>query len=237
MNDLLVSPVLRAARGAVTAVVAGGLGVAAHVAGGGNLPSAAWMTAIVLALGSVCIASMGRPAGLLRLVVLVGGGQFATHLVLTASAGHGGGHPSRGPALVQSMPSTDVGAGRRGSLRELTEVRVEPDAGGDLVVPHWFTHVVSDLTGPNAAMALAHLAAAGVVAWWLAQGERALWTVLVLVGWSVAHALLRVTVRSDCAAVVEPEVGPWSVGAQRPSRLRNPLAGGLGRRGPPLTAI
>ncbi|GAA1451578.1 hypothetical protein GCM10009641_86210 [Mycobacterium cookii] len=86
-------------------------------------------------------------------------------------------------------------------------------------------------------MALAHLAAAGVVAWWLAQGERALWTVLVLVGWSVAHALLRVTVRSDCAAVVEPEVGPWSVGAQRPSRLRNPLAGGFGRRGPPLTAI
>jgi hypothetical protein len=41
-------------------------------------------------------------------------------------------------------------------------------------------HVLADLTGSNALMALAHLAAATVVGLWLAMGERALWTVVTL---------------------------------------------------------
>jgi hypothetical protein len=60
-------------------------------------------------------------------------------------------------------------------------------------VPAPVQHLLADLTGPHALMALAHFAAAAVIGLWLAVGERALWTVLALtadgVRGLVRHAL------------------------------------------------
>src|SRR3712207_8594820 len=36
-------------------------------------------------------------------------------------------------------------------------------------------HLIEDMTGPHAAMAVGHVAAAALVGLWLAAGERALW--------------------------------------------------------------
>jgi hypothetical protein len=39
---------------------------------------------------------------------------------------------------------------------------------------------MQDLTGPNMLMAMAHLAAAALVGWWLSSGEQALWSLICL---------------------------------------------------------
>lgn len=238
VRKLRVGPGLRVARGAVAAAVAVGLGLAAHVAAGGLLPSAAWVLLIFGGVATVTVASMGGPAGLLRLVALVGGGQFATHAMLTALAGHGGDHgPVRARVAQVQESIAGVSSGRRGSLHDLTMGRLEPTGSGEVAVPHWMTHVLDDMSGPHAAMAVAHFAAASIVAWWLAQGEHALWTVLVLLGSTAAHALSRLVAMY---AVHPPSVRSAPVragGAQRPCRLLASLTGGPGRRGPPPIAI
>ncbi len=240
MSELRAGPGLRLARGLLTATVAGGLGLVAHTAAGGLLPPVLWLFLIYLALAAVAVVSMGGPAGLWRLVALVGGGQFATHLMLTALAGHAGDHrPARAPLTHREEPIAGVGSDRRGSLYDLTVGPVEPATGGEFVMPHWMTHLLDDLTGPHAAMALAHLAAAVVVAWWLAQGESALWAILVLLGASVVWALARlVSVHRVTALVARPSTTRTTAAQQRPPRLlADPLTGGLGRRGPPLIVI
>src|SRR3954468_21066272 len=65
-------------------------------------------------------------------------------------------------------------------------------AAGDRVqrvLPYPVQHLIADLTGAHAVMALGHLAAAVVVGLWLAMGERALWTGLPLTGDPVAWAI------------------------------------------------
>ncbi|MFA6297766.1 MAG: hypothetical protein WC642_01280 [Nocardioides sp.] len=239
MSDLRAGPVLRLARGLLTATVAGGLGLGAHVAAGGLLPPATWLILIYAALAAVVIASLGVPAGLFRLVLLVGGGQFATHLMLTAVAGHAGDHrPVRASARHREELVSTPGTGRRGSLHDLTMGQVEPPSGGEFVVPHWLTHILDDLTGPHAAMAVAHLAAAAVVAWWLAQGESALWTILVLLGASFLRRLTRRgPVHGFTASGGREFTTRIAAAQQRLRRLLAPLTGGLGRRGPPLIVI
>lgn len=58
-----------------------------------------------------------------------------------------------------------------------------------LSVPAPLQHVVADMTGQHALMALAHLLAAVVVGLWLAVGERALWGVLTTTTELVGRAL------------------------------------------------
>lgn len=237
VNDLRVGPGLRVVRGVVAAAVAVGLGLTAHVSAGGLLPATGWMILIVAGVATVAVASMGSPAGLFRLLVLVGGGQFATHLMLTALAGHAGDHrPVRAASTYAQEPITD-GRARSGSLHDLMMGRVEPTTGSDFVLPHWASHVVDDVTGPHAAMAVAHLAAAVIVAWWLARGEQALWTVLALLGASVMQALVRLIAVYDIAPLFARPSAMGIVRAERWSLLLAPMTGGLGRRGPPLTAI
>lgn len=238
VNDPCVGPGLRVARGVVAAAVAVGLGLTAHVSAGGLLPPAGWMILIVAGAATVAVASMGSPAGFVRLMVLVGGGQFATHLMLTALAGHDGDHrPVRVPLTNAQERIADVDSGRSGSLHDLMMGRVEPSTDGDFVLPHWASHIVDDVTGPHAAMAVAHLAAAAIVAWWLARGEQALWTVLTLLGASVMQALVRLIAAYDIAPLFARPSTPGTVQAQRWCLLLAPMTGGLGRRGPPLIAI
>ncbi|WP_459975792.1 hypothetical protein [Nocardioides pyridinolyticus] len=238
MSDLRAGPGLRVARGLVTATVAGGLGLVAHVAAGGLLPPVIWLILLYAAIATVAIASMGGPAGLFRMIVLVGGGQFATHLMLTLLAGHAGDHlPARAPSTHTDGFVAEVGSGRRGSLYDLTMGRPEPLSGGEFVMPHWLTHILDDLTGPHAAMAFAHLAAAAVVAWWLAQGEAALWTVLALLAASVVRVLTRFTsMHGVTTRGAQPSIHA-AASEQGPARQLASLTGGLGRRGPPLIVI
>ena len=239
MNELRAGAGLRLARGLLTATVAGGLGLVAHTTADGLLPSVPWLILIYLALAAVAIGAMGAPAGFLRLAALVGGGQFATHVMLTALAGHAGDHrPASSPSTQRQEFVAGVGSERRGSFYDLTMGPVEPANGGEFVIPHWVTHLLDDLTGPHAAMALAHLAAAVVVAWWLAQGESALWTILLLLGASVVRALTRlVAVHRVTTPLARASTTRSTAAELRPPRRLAPLTGGLARRGPPLIVI
>lgn len=83
MSELRAGPGLRIIRGLIAAGIAAGLGMVAHVGAGGLLPSLPWLVVMVTGLAFVAIGALGTPAGLLRLIALVAGGQFFTHVMLT----------------------------------------------------------------------------------------------------------------------------------------------------------
>lgn len=199
-----------------------------------------WLAVIFVVAAAVAIGSLGLPAGLLRLVALVAGGQFVTHLMLTALAGHAGDHQTGAVTSATLSPGPSMaaaGSSRRGSLYDLTMPQVGAGPGDGFATPHWLTHVVDDLTGPHALMAIAHLAAGVVVAYWLALGERALWRLIMLLGTVASRALgcLTPTHRPAVIAARGVCLAPeWPNRIQRP---REPLTGGSARRGPPLVVI
>lgn len=201
-----------------------------------------WLVFLFVAITAVAVRVMGVPAGLLRLAALVGGGQFVTHLTLTALAGHAGDHrPSPAPSAASGSrepPMANVAGGRRGSFYDMTMGPVDSPTGAELRVPHWLTHVLGDLTGPHAAMAVAHLAAAIVVAWWLSRGERALWALIALLGASVFLALSRLVSVHCVTAIAGRQRTARTTDVQLRLRRRlAPLTSGQGRRGPPLLVI
>ena len=121
-------------------------------------------------------------------------------------------------------------------------------AGDDahLSVPAPVMHLVADMTGPHAAMALAHLAAAAVVGLWLALGERALWTVIALADRRVrclVHAVTAaiVAARAVLALCCSPVARKCRDDARHQSddlgttpALDPAIGRSLARRGPPL---
>ncbi len=233
MSELRAGPGLRWARAGLTAVVACSLGLFAHVLAGGQLPAVGWTAAGVATVWVACAALLGRPASRLRLIALVGGGQAAFHLLLTALAGHGGPgqatshHATTPPYAAPVADAQD----RRGSFYDLT-MAATVDSTQGWSTPHWLTHVVEDLTGPHAFMALAHLAAAAGVACWLAVGEQAVWVLVCLLGANVLGTLARVwpglqplTHPDHSRPSVRRTPEPFPVARPRRSRLQ--------RRGPP----
>ena len=240
MSDVSAGPALRVGRGLVVAAVAAALGLVAHVGAGGVLPQGPWLAATFIGVAAVTIGSLGVPAGLLRLVVLVAGGQFFTHLMLTALAGHAGDHPATALAVPDPSPGRPMaadGSDRVGSLHDLTMTQAGQKPGVELGASHWLTHVVEDLTGPHALMALLHVAAAVIVAWWLAQGESALWRLLLLLGATAIRTFS--AVKPVLVAAIPDKRGRsrhagWWGRSFRPLVL---LAGGLDRRGPPAVVI
>ena len=240
MSGMRAGPALRVSRGLVVAVVSTGLGLMAHVGAGGLLPTDLWLAVTFIGVAAVTIGSLGVPAGLLRLVTLVAGGQFFTHLMLTALAGHSGDHPSTTAAVrgtSSELPVAAVGSDRAGSFYDLTMTYAGQAPGAELGAPHWLTHIIDDLTGPHALMALLHLGAAAILAWWLAQGESALWRLILLLG---ATAIRTFYPLKPVAAPAMPDVDGLSPRTQWGSRPFRPLvllAGGLDRRGPPVVVI
>ncbi len=184
MSELRAGWVLRWTRAALVAALILGSGLAAHVSAGGQLPD---LRVIVLLASTTllgCAALLGRPVTTRAAIALLALGQAGFHLTLTALAGHAGAgsHTVAGGSGRADILQLSAAGGRRtGSLRDLMSSPPVP-TGGDLqlVAPHWVQHVVADLSGANAVMALAHLAAAGAVGWWLASGEAALWTLVCL---------------------------------------------------------
>jgi hypothetical protein len=139
VSDLRAGIGLRFARGVVTAAVAAGIGALCHVGAGGLLPSVPWLIAVFAGVAAVTIASLGIPAGLLRVMALVGGGQFVTHAMLTALAGHRGDHQSHrssADVVVRPIRVPDApGAGRQGSLHDLS--MPQATSASAPAPPHW----------------------------------------------------------------------------------------------------
>jgi hypothetical protein len=169
-------------------------------------------------------------------------GQTLIHVALTMMAGHEGA-PAPDAAAATSRPvSPDLADGGRrvGSLYD--QLHREPPVLEHLTVPSPLGHVFADLTGANAGMALAHLAAAAAVGLWLASGERALWTVLTLTSHRV-EGLVRagidayvavIRTLSGLACTHRLGVAPTStvLVKRRPPKLLR-LARAIVRRGPP----
>jgi hypothetical protein len=245
--DRSAGPLLRWARAVLLAAVAMASGTLAHASAGGLIPG---RTALLVLFGiCVVIAAtlLGRPASTLRVVVLVMAGQTFIHGSLTALAGHKGDPPpthSPAPRPLPQVPVPQAGSGSRsGSLYDqLYANRSTATAPPQLTVPAPVQHLLADMTGPHAAMALAHLAAAALVGLWLARGERALWTILDLMQAArngLAHslvtsrALLRL-VLGRLASVLARRVGrPASAETVRTRPTTRLLARSVVRRGPP----
>lgn len=225
-----MDPCLLWARAGIVGLTAFVLGTVGHVTADGLLPGPVML--IVLAAASVLLSApvLARPATPARLLTLLVGGQTVIHTLLTATAGHTGDaarphHEVAARHLAETLPVVD---GRRvGSFQDaLAAGSVEPSAGAPALP---VGHLVDHLTA-HAPMMAVHLAAAALVALWLAHGERCLWTVLAL----LAH---RITVVVLTALPVVPRpaslrryarelapAGPRSVWLTRPDS----------RRGPPL---
>lgn len=176
---------LRWTRAGLLAAVALVSGIVAHASMGGLLPGPVALAALFAVSTAMVAPLLGRPASSLRVVLLVMAGQTFVHGTLTALSGHRGDPPLRpattAPSFTPPLP-VPTGPGRRGSYYELAYAQQHPGTGHvALTVPAPVQHLLADMTGPHAAMAVAHLAAAAVVGAWLAVGERALWTILALV--------------------------------------------------------
>jgi hypothetical protein len=195
--------VLRWCRALLLAAVAMAAGVAGHLGADGLMPGRAALVVLFLtcAVGAACF--LGRPASRLRVVLLLIGGQTFIHGGLTALAGHRGDPPLVRTPVAAHLAATP-GAGRRvGSLLDQFNAvapGARPGQRVELAVPYPVQHLLADLTGAHAAMAVAHLTAAVVVGLWLAMGERALWTVLRLAGDLAARVLEPALDRSRAVA-------------------------------------
>lgn len=188
-----VDPSLVWLRALVVGALTFAVGVVGHVSADGLLPTLPAL-AIVFAL---CVAASAplllQQAASARLVAMLMGGQFGVHLMLTMTAGHRGDHavsttPSAPARPIFGEPTLPVVDGRRiGSLSDAYRAANEPSQlAPEQATALPFQHLISDLVA-HAPMMVAHLAAAAVVGWWLACGEKTLWALLALLGrWILA---------------------------------------------------
>jgi hypothetical protein len=231
------TPALRWWRALVLAGVAFGLGLVAHLSAGGLVPGRTGLAILFGLTLTGCAAFLGRAASTLRIATLVVAGQAFIHTVLTASSGHAGDpHATAPPGTPIGDPVSLAGTGRSGSLHDIYERgSLARGAGGQLVVPDWAQHLVDDLTGPHAAMAVAHVVAAALVGLWLASGERALWALIRLSRHAVTSTVQQLSAALAALAPVPPVDAAQPRLDSGPARRLHSvlLASTHGRRGPP----
>jgi hypothetical protein len=206
------------------------LGVAGHLMADGLLPGTPWLVALAAFSVLACVPVLARPASALRMVALVVGGQTFIHLCLTLGAGHVGdprtavGSPR--PQGPTQLPMVD--GHRVGSFQDAFAGSGSMPAQTPTLPVH---HLVADLSA-HAPMMVVHLVAAALAGFWLAVGERCLWTLVALTTRRLA-ALVRpvlpvtVTVLSRRSYVVDRTPA-------LPRRLW--VIRQVSRRGPPLLA-
>lgn len=192
------------------------------------------MTLIYLATAALMAVALSRQASLARLAVLLVGGQFGIHVLFSASAGHGSDPAAAGGALAASPTGLMREAnGGHGALIDHYRSGIDAAlAAGppDPAVPAWFVHLVAEVSGPNALMTIAHIAAALVCAVWLASAERALHFLRDLFGRGLWAASIGVTVLPAGRLLAAP--------TGQTIALRTSYWGsGTGRRGPPLALL
>jgi hypothetical protein len=120
-----------------------------------------------------------------------------------------------GQALVHAVLTAL--SGHRGE-----EVRASP-------LPEWLEHLVADLSGTHALMALGHALAAGLVGLWLGVGERALWALLRRAGRFLTVAAGRGTTPVRRSTIVRAR-------SERADPVLVALCCVVRRRGPPVPA-
>ena len=171
----------RIARAGVLGVVAVSLASAAHLLAGGVVPSAAALALIAGVVAASSAPVLGVRASTRRIVALVLAQQVALH-VLFAYIGLASGRMVMGSAPM-AMPGMHM-AGMGGA----TSLTHGPSVSWSMLSGH----LMGDLgTGRGAAMTVTHLAAAALVGWWLAVGERLLWSLVIMLAAAGAAALLR----------------------------------------------
>ncbi len=237
--DRTAGGALRWARALLLALVALSSGVVAHLSADGRLPGPAVLGVLFLVCVAGAAAFLGRPASTLRVVVLTVLGQTVVHGFLTALSGHRGDPPLRRVAAtpVPVQPSVPTpGQGRSGTYFDLVYAPTSHGTGTRLTLAAPVQHLIADLTGPHAVMALAHLAAATLVGLWLAVGERALWHLVALAtdgarravtAACASYALVRLAVSVALPPLPLRDLGP-------PPQARDVLDRIVVRRGPPL---
>jgi hypothetical protein len=196
----------------------------AHTSAGGMLPSVLVLVGLTGATTLILAAVLGRPAGRIRVVGLLAGGQAVLHLAMTVLSGHT-------PAPVAVHAHHHVHA-------PTSALSAHAEASPDLLGT-WLSHLQDDLSGPNLAMACAHMVAAVVLGWWLASGERALWGLIRV--WVMSGRLLLLARRAAVALRALPAgvdaddiTRPVSRGPERVQpQHRLLLACAVVRRGPP----
>ena len=230
----------------VRALVLGGVafvaGLVAHLSAHGLVPGTRALVVLFLLVSAGTACFLGRPASTRRVVLLLMAGQTFIHAGLTALSGHAG-----DPAVVTSRALAVTGpvtlpdpraVERSGSLFDQYAATVPRGAeSAQPVLPAWMQHLVADLTGPHAVMALAHLAAAAVVGLWLAAGERALWALLSRAASALTEtigvlvALVRAGALTTSSVLPAPQRRTVRAEAARPDVRA--LATVVTRRGPP----
>ncbi|WP_308216343.1 hypothetical protein [Prauserella aidingensis] len=85
-----------AVRGVLLAATSAALSVTAHGAAGGGLPHPATTVVVSSLTGWVATATAHRARGIRGILLFLGSGQLAAHVLLTTLSGHGG----EGPAML-----------------------------------------------------------------------------------------------------------------------------------------
>ena len=196
----------------------------------GLLPGTAFLVVLFAFIVLAGLPMLARPASRLRLLALLVGGQTFIHLCLTLTAGHAvtRGRPRSTAPRDTGLTQLPVVDGRRvGSFQDaFVGTSAQPATTPTLPIHH----LVADLSA-HAPMMAAHLAAAALVALWLAYGERCLFSVLALTA-----RLLLALVRPALAVDV-PVVLRTSLTTVAATPVRHFLVGrSVSRRGPPLLA-
>ena len=205
------------------------LGTAGHVMADGLLPGPAFLVALFAGTVLIGLPVLARPASRVRLLGLLVGGQTFIHLCLTLTAGHRG-----DPRLPAATLPADTGTAqlpvvdghRVGSFQDAFVGTASQPATTPTLPIH---HLVADLSA-HAPMMAAHLAAAALVALWLAYGERCAYAVLALTA-RLLLALVRPALAVDVPVVLRTSL----VVVTAP--FTQLLVGhSVSRRGPPLLA-
>lgn len=212
---------LRVLRSGVLAVCALGLSAAAHALAGGHLPGATPLVALAAGAWLACWAagrwrlSPGAVTGLL------GAGQVGVHAVLSAlEPASAGGHGAARPVPTGLEALTAAGT-----------THASAHAAGH-AAGHAGALWLGGPSSADAAMLLAHAAAAAAVGLVVARGESALWDLCAwLAPLAPALLLLLLLVLAGQPAPA-PRARPATGPLDRP-RLRRELARLHRRRGPP----
>jgi hypothetical protein len=225
---------LRWARAGVLATIVLVVSTLAHTSAGGELPSGWGLLVLMVITTSVLATVLNRPASRLRVVVLLAGGQAVQHAVMTAATGH------TTPTSTHAHVSHHEHGHHHAHADHHSHLEHADASAGPAEA--WLRHLQEDLTGPNLWMGLAHLIAAAVLGWWVAAGEQALWSLLLLSATVPACALLltraAVLLRRAASGTDEPDrdcaarpVGLWPEHVRPVGAVL--LSGAVLRRGPP----
>ncbi len=206
------------------------LGTAGHVMADGLLPGPAFLAALYVFVVLGALPVLARPASRVRLLALLVGGQTFIHLCLTLTAGHRG--DPKAPVATHPVDTglaqlPVVDGHRVGSFQDAFVGTASQPATTPALPIH---HLIADLSA-HAPMMVAHLAAAALVALWLAHGERCAYAVLAMT------ARLFLALVPPRLAVDVPVVLRTSLTTVAASPFRGLLVGrAVSRRGPPLLA-